>query len=394
MPTQFGSEANASEQADAGGWRERDTCPQQTERSLFASYSLRHRRGEELAMIDTIACYTYLTDRINLAGWDAVRAVSDTRNDVVLRAWCQVDGARLNYRVIGDGRTQLSVEFSAARWSGISRLHNLTQDDVDHAISQINQWISSIVGREVDISRWTVTRIDYAYNWHVNYEQYDAALRTLEMSNMSKTTYRHGVEWKRAGRWVKYYNKARELGYGDDVLRFECSNYRRSVAYMAARWFGCERTVSELAQEGRALVVIARMMDQLHIPAGEIQSARGIDYRIKEVFGAGALAALGAWHVIRTHGAHSVELGLMSRAVYYRWRRAFASAGVDCVVQAAPLPALTLPVADVVARCAARILTPADTPNSGIGSKNLGKILGVRVKLSERINEADNVGAI
>lgn len=347
-------------------------------------------------MIDTIACYTWLTMPISTDGWDAVRAVSDTRNDVVLRAWVQIDGARLNYRVIGDDRRmQLSIEFSAARWSGISRLENLTQHDVDYAIVQINTWISGLIGRSVDIAHWTVTRIDYAYNWRVNYDDYDAALRQLDMSNMSKSIYKHGVEWKRAGRWVKYYNKARELGYGDDVLRFECSNYRRAAAYMAARWFGCERTVQEMAQEGRAMCVIARMMDQLHIPHGEIQAARGIDYRIKQAFGAGGLAALGAWHVIRRHGAQAVSLGLMSRAVYYRWRKAFAAVDVDCISQDTSLPALTLPVDDVLARFEHRILRSVGSSQALPSQKNLGKIFGVREKIiSRRLYEAHDVATI
>ena len=140
------------------------------------------------------------------------------------------------------------------------------------------------------------------------------------------------------------------------TLRFEVSNYRDAVKYMAARWFGCERLVGEMVGIGRALYCLAAHWDRLGLG---VSDSFGHDehqlMRLRQAFGRKVSTAYYALRLIREYGpqACTAPLNLMSKSAYYAWRGRLIECGFlveqdgeDVVVRQA-LPALHLPTHEV-----------------------------------------------
>lgn len=222
---------------------------------------------------------------------------------------------------------------------------------VDALLLTVDDFLKGVVGDVPPITTWTCQRVDYAVNLEVSsVAAYMMAIQGLSLASMTRHPFDDtGVVWKsrgKRGRWVKFYDtQARRThvqgtaahgtlttsatASGPDAtpqspqnkLRYEVSNYRDAVRYMAARWFSCERTVEAMTQPGRALYVLARMWSQLGLHRAGFGAVQAQQQAMLTAFGTRGLAsAQHAQQCISQHGTAAYNsLGLMSKSSYYRW---------------------------------------------------------------------------
>jgi len=208
-----------------------------------------------------------------------------------------------------------------------SNSYNMSEEDKEHALDVLNLHIRSAFGDLPDVRSWRCQRVDYCWNWQVDEpEWYVAIYGQASPSGASKQVYGHGVVWKKRRRWVKLYDKRKEAGGGDGLLRLEVSNYRQAVQYMCDRWFGSGRTVADVLQAGRALFVLGVEYERLnmHVP---ISSEAGLLRRMRLHYGASVSGAWYALAVLRRFGPGALTLDLMSEGSYYTWRKRLAADG-------------------------------------------------------------------
>lgn len=273
--------------------------------------------------------------------WDGARLTSDMKSTSVLRRWWN---PREGYapRVTwwqeqGQEGGRLRIEFSIPKLACIDPLDNVTEAEKDQALDAATVFVQAkLDARLPDVATWRVSRVDYAWNWdlHGDLPAYLAMVGRLWLGDSTRHPYPEtlGVVWKSKrehARWVKFYDKTRELGRGDlrNVLRFEVSNYKRVLPYMCARWFGCEQTVGEVLQPGRALYALAVAWERLGLGRAEryAQDGDALLLELRSEFGQSASSAYYALRVIEQYGADAHKVyGLMSSNTYYRWRRLLA----------------------------------------------------------------------
>lgn len=272
---------------------------------------------------------------------------------------------------VNQGVGLLALEFSiphmAARDLGDSvLLRNLEANEVSGALEQVNQFVRQQIGILPSVCEWRVQRVDYAWNFTVGnlLPVYMSVLSQLRLKNLSRHPYdgSEGVVWKSKGtkgRWVKFYDKRRQLGVKDDehgVLRYEVSNYKSSVSYMCEHWFGCEQTVENVLHFGRALYVLCYFWDALGLVADRYGGEEYRDVRLRSVFGERAGQAHYVLHLIRKYGndAHKETLDLVSKSMFYRYRTELVREGFltqigeeEYELVKHDVAALRLPVLDV-----------------------------------------------
>ena len=227
-------------------------------------------------------------------------------------------------------------------------LRTVTEDILSAALDYVDDFVKESFGDLPKVREWNCQRVDYAVNWKVGKELpvYMTILQGCRVGNWSRHPYdaSEGVVWKSnstRGRWIKFYNKTKELlggqyGLRDDddaeqarklreefkqygALRYEVSNYRDATKYMASAWFDCERTVGEMTEFGRAAYVLSRMWDQLGLGKTDTYAHECyLLFRLAEAFGTRSVAS--AHYVLslfRTYGVEAVELELVKRSSYY-----------------------------------------------------------------------------
>jgi len=258
---------------------------------------------------------------------------------------------RFTYWVPEDEETHktgwLKAEFSVPKMArrrpgetGLSLLDNPTEDDKELGLDRVDALIQQYFGEQRGIRTWKAQRVDYAWNWNVGplIVVYLAVLQSLRLSTWSRHPYdaAQGVVWKSKGtrgRWVKFYNKGLQLRSSLDeatdildaaapgVLRYEVSNYKDAVKYMAARWFGCDQVVGELLHPGRSLYVMARFFDKLGLHDGSVGAEEYLLYRLAEHFG--PTRASTAWYVMTLHSRYGnaafSDLELIKRSTFYSY---------------------------------------------------------------------------
>lgn len=317
-------------------------------------------------LIDTLAAMT----KVEGLDRDLFRGSAETADDsgVVSRRWYRndEDKPRVTYY---PASSWLRVEWSAHKF-GYGEVQAYLARDLSLSVPPVESW--------------RCQRVDYCVDLEVaSVAPYLAALARLRAGAMQRQTYPDGVVWKAAGRWVKMYDGKRHAREG--VLRFEVSNYKQSVRYMAEHWFGCERTVAEMTQPGRALYVLGRMWQTLGLDQGFAQQ-QGEVYALREAFGQRSLAgALHAVKCIREHGVASYKtLMLMSKSSYYRWYQALRDKGFLASSES-DLCALQLPCESVFAHGAQNLKVSLAPPIDGWPTKNtqknwqkLAAVLGVK----------------
>lgn len=289
-------------------------------------------------MIDTVAASVKLDHDLDVTVFQGVAAREDfASGEQSVRLFRNQAGSQYEPRLTYWPATRLlRVEFSVRKVAA-----SVPFDTVD-------TWLRGLFVQELPpLTTWTCQRIDYAVDLDVGdlLPQYLALLGRCQVGSWSRQPHASGVVWKSSSRWVKFYDKGRESEKQIGVLRFEVSNYRDAVRYMAHHWFGCERTVGEMVQPGRALYVLARYFEQLGLAAESYDSREYELQQLKSVFGSRSLpGAAHALACIRTHGTESYKSqSLMSKSSYYRWLRVLREHGFLATNELKSLPVLRLP---------------------------------------------------
>ncbi len=342
-------------------------------------------------MIDTIAAMHKVPEvSRDLFPGEAVSSNSETRHTSA-RWYRNEDGKpRVTYYPQSEW---LRIEFSLQRLDSV----------------EVDEYLARALSLSVPpVMTWRCQRVDYMVDIEVgNVAPYLAAISRLQVGAMSRHPFPDGVVWKARGRWVKFYDGKHHDKAG--VLRFEVSNYKQAVRYMAEKWFGCERTVQELVMPGRVLYVLGRMWERLGLDKGFAHEESEVS-ALRAAFGGRSLAgAIHALRCVRVYGVDSYKtLQLMSRSSYYRWSSALRSNGF--LASGSSLSSIHLPTESFFATQAQNLkvlstpLAPyaldkiAQKSMLEITQKNLCKMLGVkptapRVKyLEDRFSEQFRLG--
>lgn len=216
------------------------------------------------------------------------------------------------------------------------------------SLDDVNVWLRNIFGVLPDIREWMCQRIDYVCDLAAGERmpEYLLALGRVPLGSWERQEYAgEGVVWKSGARWVKFYDASKRHGLEPGTLRFEVSNLRDGVRYMAQEWFVCARTVGELARPGRAAFVLALYWDKLGLGrVSEYGSKAREVYALRSAFGVRRLGgARHALECIKSHGAESYKsLGLMSKSSYYRWLNELRVCGLLACANGRALDALEL----------------------------------------------------
>lgn len=293
----------------------------------------------------------------------------------------------------------LKVEFSVPKLIGLSPVVNPNQDDVKNAIDQVSVFVRGLFGDDVQhFSGWTVQRVDYAWMWDVepHLKAYMSVLHKLRVAGMSRHPFEatSGVVWKAKNRWVKFYNKSLEAGVEGEVLRFEVSNYKDAVKYIANGWFGCGRTVAAMVELPVAVFVMAYQWEKLGLGRSDHYGHEELlVHRLREQYSSSVAAAYYALMLIREYGADAIRSELISRNNYYHWRRALLDDGFlteigrSYVVHDVYLPALHLPTSELFAAIEANYLGPSPAVGGVSDSKKIWEFLRLAIGLkSGRLN--------
>ncbi len=313
-------------------------------------------------MIDTIAALITLSKPVDEALFNGRVDQVDLRTGIAAsRLFRHSTDAAYAPRVTYYPKTQsLRVEFSVVKMAASNPLGDVTPEIVNTALDRVDAWISSTFGPLPSVRTWKVQRVDYAVNLHVGalLPHYLSVLNSLHLSSSSRFPHPTGVLWKSGGsrgRWVKFYDKARECGdLAGGVLRFEVSNYRDACDYMARKWFVCPRIVQEFVQFGRAAFVLAHIWNALGLGHTDLYERREfVLARLRDTFGQRNVAVSAhALMCIQQHGTRAYgDLHLISKSTYYRWRTDLAAHGfLTDGARDAALTALRLPLESVFAR--------------------------------------------
>jgi len=384
---------------DKVGWGEAGRGPKQAPRTRQAARRAGCLHTRRLTVIDTDKAITRTDDALDPAVFTGSTTTHVfAKDEPEVRLWHNPAGdavyaPRVTFWPDVSGGGWFAVEFSVPKMIAPSiggrasfLAGNITQEQVDDALQRVNAFLRSTFGLD-HVETWKTQRVDYAHNWTLGalLPVYMSVLQKARISGWSRHPFEasEGVVWKSKstkGRWVKFYNKTKELdGTGeeipDGVLRFEVSNYKDAVTYMCSAWFGGD-TVLETTRFGRALYVLARQWQRLGL--GESDSF-GRDelllFRLAELYGTRSVAS--AFYVLELHeryGVEAVDLGLVTRSTwYYQVKRLRADgfllsvSGEDEVVQRQALAALHLPVEQVVTREQAKnVVAAAPPPGSNV----------------------------
>ncbi len=329
-------------------------------------------------MIDTVAASIKLEYEIDTSVFQAAARHDSADGEHSVRLFRNPKGDEYEPRLTYWPESRLlRIEFSARKLSLLAA----------------DAWLLALFGSLPSVLTWSCQRIDYVVDLLAGdlLPQYLALLGRCQVGSWSRQPHASGVVWKSQSRWVKWYDKGRESKAQPGVLRFEVSNYRDAVRYMAHHWFACEQTVGEMARPGRALYVLARYFVQLGLAAQSYDSREYELMQLKAAFGSRSLpGAAHALACIREHGTAAYKAqSLMSKSNYYRWLRALRSHGFLATNELSALPVLRLPCAAVFVELsmAQNLKVQNPTPELGrvelspkISWQKLAELLQVSVK--------------
>jgi len=308
-------------------------------------------------MYDTVVAYTYARN-LDLSDFDGGAVYEDMDTGRKTGRYWRNPSEQADYRprfTYFPLSCILRVEFSLEKIAQAYRcIHPQTVDD---ALNQVDGYIFDAFGLVLpSIREWNCTRIDYTWTWLVRPDvaTYISAVRDVHLPRASRADFdKSGVVWKNKSRWIKLYDKSKEAALGGEWLRFEVSQYKRGVAHLCDKWFGCESTVQNLLHPGRALYVLAHYLEQTGLHRDHVEMHLPEMARLRDVFGRGAPAAY--WHLmmIRRLGRNASVSDLSSQQSVSIWTRRLREHGFILGVddKDAPLThlkGLRLPVEAVV----------------------------------------------
>jgi len=216
--------------------------------------------------------------------------------------------------------SRLKVEASLPKLCGQTVITPL---DVELALDKLDALLATLFGGLPSVDTWTCQRVDYTWSWEVtpHAAAYLSVWQNVQVTGLSRQDYgADGVVWKQGNRWIKVYDKSRESGGLGGTLRFEVSNYKSAVKYMAKRWFGCERTVHEMLQPGRALYVLAREGERVGL-FSDISTHDGVLMaRLRECYGRSVSSAYYVLALLRAYGDNAHKADLIARSTLSGWK--------------------------------------------------------------------------
>lgn len=334
-------------------------------------------------MYDTVSAYFGVTSPINMqifTGYSTVHKAAGSYR----RWWIESKQVRLVY---WQDAQRLTIEFSIGKLLG--GLLNPTDADKERVLDGINEWLRSVGVRADDVRTWKVTRVDYAWNWQVeDVAAYMALLDDLQIGVLKRYTYDNaeGVLFKskgRHGRWVKFYDKGKQIGLPDvRVLRYEVSNMRRASTTLAETAFGCDQTVDQMLQVGRAVYVLALMWEKAGLDAQDWHSEYDIMSKMRQRYGVSAGIAYLTWCAVRKYGAAARDI--LTEHQWIVWRKRLRDDGLMVLdeTKGGVLVPLSLPI-DVAldAAAAAQNLEPLGAFQITPPKKNLWKNVAAGLNL-------------
>lgn len=293
-------------------------------------------------MYDTIHCYHKLDKQLDVTRFNEYRVIDDSvrgqSGTFIAHDLCHV-----RYM---PNQNILSIQFSVA--SVLNEPYvNITEKMAHDATYLVDDYLKQFDSDLLPVREWTITRIDYAYNFVVDdIDSYMLMVRDLH-HKYQRVQYdvSEGVLFSAKSRSIKFYNKAKQRGMGEaeTTLRYEVSNYPAAVRYMAEHWFNCPRTVEQFLKPERAVYVLQRFWYELGLSSpNAFTHEPAIMYQLRETFGSSALAAHTALILISTHGSDAHKQQLLSRSQYYAWRHKLTQCGFLPYTQHT-LPTLHLP---------------------------------------------------
>lgn len=312
-------------------------------------------------MYDTVAAFTSVPSlAANLFGGGSVVEDFDTGRSRA-RLWLNPGEAYAPRVTYWPEAELLKLEFSISKMADVDPQTNTDEAAKERALDNVNAFARQF-GDLPDVRTWTVQRVDYCWMWDCG-EQVDEYLHVMSelvASGMARSTYKHGVVWKAGNRWTKFYRRKQ-------MLRFEVSNYRDAVVYMAKHWFQCERTVEQMLKPERAIRCMAEMWKRLGLDGlDEYKASDALLCKLRETYSNQVGQAFYVLHLIIEFGSQAIARGLVSSSSFYRWKRRLAADGFLAMSETT-MDALLLPSTEN--------LKTSHRAQPSIPSKNSVKIL-------------------
>lgn len=295
-------------------------------------------------MIDTLAA-TVGVDGLDETLFDRVsisRAMDDDEGDEMRRFYNvrTATAPALTYFPYSKAGPRLRVEASLPKLLG-KPIAILGQEDVDQALVEMDAYLRARGLPVPPVAEWVCRRWDICYGWLTGdlTPVYIAALSKMQCSTYRRVPFGpSGVVWKSAKgyRWVKFYDKRRELGFKvGGVLRFEVSNYRNGVKYIAKKRHEIPQTVGRMTRRDVVYKELRYWLERVGVYDAPFGNQDNLMQQLVEAFGTrSAPVAHYFLTVFQQHGiaAYKEPLNLMTQSTYYRWRSKLINAGLLLVV--------------------------------------------------------------
>lgn len=201
-------------------------------------------------------------------------------------------------------------------------LNDLDQHRVDGIVEIVMTRLVNYFGEAAGRWEFKVQRVDYAINLEVsNVPAVMQSLQGLSLARHKRNVYAEsGVNWKSSMRWVKFYDKGKQIGQHVQVLRYEVSVLRRGVAQLCG-YLSVGARMEELLRVDVAVYVLMYWLRQLGLLDG-VDGRVSTLVRMRELFGQRELAS--AWLVRECVGRFGTEcykepLLLCSQSTYYKY---------------------------------------------------------------------------
>ncbi len=234
----------------------------------------------------------------------------------------------------------------------------LSQSQVDEALDLIDAYIYEQYIDAPPVREWTCKRLDAVYAWSTEEDTYSYI---LAISQMNIGSYRRtpfgpeGVVWKSGAgyRWVKFYDKSLEVQQNHKqkdrapgVLRYEVSNYRNSVNYLAKRQLKIPQTVERMTRRDVSYFILSSFLERLGIHEKSFGEEQALYVDLLRFYGSRSAATV---KVFLDHypdmgiDMYRVEPRMMTSSTFYRWKKILID---DGFLPLAPRALSPLPLPD------------------------------------------------
>ncbi len=281
------------------------------------------------ASVDTIKASTPVEIALPEILFDRVHTTTiDNQREKVLVKWTTRDEENEPRATYYPSDQRLLVEVSLPKLLTGTNHHQLTQTQLDQALTLLDQWLAEkFKGCITSVRTMYVQRVDFVTHWDVGDDLplYLDELEKLSLPSHRTEIFETGVRFKSGSRHITFYDKYAESGNPESsgYLRYEISTRRAGIRYMCQSWLKCGRTITDLVQVKHAHTMLNRFANNLHL-----DTATNVpldDEILREHFGRRWASAKTYAEVIRNHGANSWKRQMIGKSTYYRYKAEFAA---------------------------------------------------------------------